>query len=89
LKRARRIAIDEGLRYVLHRGTCMTWRRHTFCRGVRQRLDRARLAPIESYRLTADGNCPDCGAAIPGRFVSFDKRQQFGRRRIPVSISRD
>jgi len=43
---------------------------------------------IESYRLTADGKCPDCGTAIPGRFEKFDAARQFGRKRIPVSISR-
>jgi pyruvate formate lyase activating enzyme len=43
---------------------------------------------IEKYRLTPEGHCPDCGTAIAGRFESFDLRRQFGRRRIPVSISR-
>ena len=34
------------------------------------------------------GKCPDCGTAIAGRFTRFDRRAQFGRRRIPVAISR-
>jgi pyruvate formate lyase activating enzyme len=43
---------------------------------------------IESYRVTAQGRCPDCAAALPGRFEVFDKRGQFGRRRIPLEIGR-
>jgi pyruvate formate lyase activating enzyme len=88
LTRARKIAIDEGLRYVytgnvhdLEGGT-------TFCAGCGGALIVRDWHRIESYRLSADGTCPDCGAAIPGRFESFDKRRQFGRRRIPVAIGR-
>ena len=88
LKRARRIAIDEGLRYVytgnvhdLEGGT-------TFCAGCGEALIVRDWHRIESYRLTAEGKCPNCGDSVPGRFEGFDVRRQFGRRRIPVAIGR-
>jgi pyruvate formate lyase activating enzyme len=43
---------------------------------------------IESYRVTAEGKCPDCAAAIPGRFEAFEMRRQFGRKRIALAIGR-
>ena len=42
---------------------------------------------IDAYRLSAQGSCPGCGTAIPGRFEAFDRHRQFGRRRIPVAIA--
>ena len=88
LERARRIALDEGLRYVytgnVHDRTGGT----TFCPGCGAALIERDWHRIERYRLTAAGGCPDCGTAIPGRFESFEARAQFGRRRIPVAISR-
>ena len=88
LKRARAIAIDEGLRYVytgnvhdLEGGT-------TFCAGCGIALIVRDWHRIEDYRLTSDGHCPDCGAGVPGRFQAFERRRQFGRRRIPVAIGR-
>ena len=38
------------------------------------------------YRVTPDGTCPDCGAAIAGRYEKFGRA--FGPRRIPVAIHR-
>jgi pyruvate formate lyase activating enzyme len=37
---------------------------------------------IEQYRLTPDGHCPDCHAAIAGHFEKYAKA--FGRQRIRV-----
>ncbi len=37
-----------------------------------------------TYRLTAEGTCPDCGATIPGHFD--EKPGDFGRRRFPVAV---
>ena len=38
------------------------------------------------HRVTPDGSCPDCGAAIAGRYEKFGRA--FGPRRIPVAIHR-
>ncbi len=86
LRRARRIAIAAGLRFVytgnvhdLEGGT-------TYCPGCGQALIERDWHRIEAYRLDAEGRCPGCGAAIPGRFGTFDAKSQFGRRRIPLEI---
>ena len=40
---------------------------------------------IKQYRLTPDGRCPDCHAAIAGHFENFTKA--YGRHRIKVMPS--
>jgi pyruvate formate lyase activating enzyme len=89
LKRARRIAIDEGLRYVYTGNIHDVEGGTTFCPGCGGALIVRDWHHIDGYRLTAEGKCPDCSTAIPGRFAAFDLKRQFGRRRIPVSIGRD
>ena len=88
LARARRIAIDEGLRYVYTGNVHDVEGGTTFCPGCGTALIVRDWHRIDAYRLTSDGRCPDCSTSIPGRFEAFDKRRQFGRRRIPVAISR-
>ncbi|MCY1083367.1 hypothetical protein [Archangium lansingense] len=39
---------------------------------------------ILSYRLTAEGGCPNCGTRIPGHFGA--KPGDFGRRRLPIAV---
>ena len=41
---------------------------HTRCHSCRAMLVERYGYFIQSYRLTADGACPDCGTAIPGRW---------------------
>jgi pyruvate formate lyase activating enzyme len=89
LKRARRIAIDEGLRYVYTGNIHDIEGGTTFCPGCGGALVVRDWHHIDAYRLGADGKCPDCATAIPGRFAAFNLKRQFGRRRIPVSIGRD
>jgi pyruvate formate lyase activating enzyme len=88
LARMRRIAMDEGLRYVYTGNVHDAEGGTTFCPTCRAALIVRDWYRIESYRLTDDGKCPDCGTAIPGRFERFDARRQFGRKRIPVAIGR-
>jgi pyruvate formate lyase activating enzyme len=88
LARARRIAIDEGLHYVYTGNVHDAEGGTTFCHGCGSALVERDWHRIVSYRVKADGTCPDCGTAIPGRFEAFDKREQFGRRRIPVRLAR-
>ena len=88
LSRMRRIAIDEGLNFVYTGNVHDREGGTTFCPSCKSALIVRDWYRIESHRLTADGKCPDCHAAIPGRFEAFDVKRQFGRRRIPVSITR-
>jgi pyruvate formate lyase activating enzyme len=88
LARARRIAMDEGLRYVYTGNVHDAEGGTTFCHGCGSALIERDWHRIVSFRVKPDGTCPDCGTAIPGRFEAFDKRDQFGQRRIPVRLAR-
>jgi pyruvate formate lyase activating enzyme len=84
LRRARDIALAEGLNYVftgnVHDETGGT----TYCPSCRMALIVRDWYEIEEYRVTNEGKCPHCGTAIAGRYEAF--KGQFGRRRIPVAI---
>jgi len=86
LRRARDIALAEGLHYVytgnVHDETGGT----TFCPSCKSPLIVRDWYRIDDYRVTPDGKCPDCGLAIAGRYEQF--RNAFGPRRIPVAIHR-
>ena len=83
---ARRIAMDEGLRYVYTGNVHDMTGGATFCPSCAEPLIVRDWHRIEDHRLTSEGKCPSCGTAIPGRFEAFDKGRQFGRKRIPVRI---
>ncbi|HEX4331381.1 MAG TPA: AmmeMemoRadiSam system radical SAM enzyme [Usitatibacter sp.] len=87
LTRARRIATDEGLRYVYTGNVHDREGGTTFCPSCAEPLVVRDWHRIEDYRLTSDGKCPKCATPIPGRFEAFEKHNQFGRRRIPVAIA--
>jgi pyruvate formate lyase activating enzyme len=80
--------MDEGLEYVYTGNIHDIEGGTTFCPSCKSALVVRDWHRIEEYRVTPEGNCPECGHAIAGRFESFDMRRQFGRRRIPVAIGR-
>src|SRR5512140_1960242 len=86
LTRARQIALDAGLRYVYTGNVRDTEGGTTSCPGCRAALIVRDWYRIDEYRLTPDGRCPACGAAIAGRFGEY--RQPFGNRRIPIAMHR-
>jgi pyruvate formate lyase activating enzyme len=88
VKRARRIAMDEGLHYVYTGNVHDREGGTTFCPSCHAALIVRDWHRIEDYRLTAEGKCPDCATMIPGRFERFDAKAQWGRKRIPVAIGR-
>ncbi len=85
LVRARHIALEEGLHYVYTGNVHNIEGDTTFCPGCHAPLIVRDWYLIKKYRLDTKGHCPDCGAAIAGRFDA--KAGQFGRQRIPVAIS--
>jgi len=85
LKRARRIAMEAGLRYVYTGNVHDTEGDTTYCPGCRQPLIVRDWYNINTYAITDDGRCPHCGTAIAGRYQHFDKA--FGARRIPVNMA--
>ena len=86
LHRSRQIALDAGLHYVYTGNVHDTEGGTTFCPGCHAALIVRDWHEITSYDLTPDGKCPHCATAIAGAFESV--HGQFGRRRIPVAISR-
>jgi pyruvate formate lyase activating enzyme len=68
LRRARDIAREAGLRYVYLGNVPTDDGGTTFCPECHGELVVRRGYGIVDYRLTASGNCPDCGVQIPGRW---------------------
>ena len=70
LRRAAAIGQANGLRYV-YAGNLpgrVGDLENTRCHGCRRTADRALRLSCAAVRLTADGTCPDCHTAIPGRW---------------------
>ena len=84
LVRARHIALEEGLHYVYTGNVHNIEGDTTFCPGCHAPLIVRDWYLIKQYRLGASGHCPDCGAAIAGRFDA--QAGHFGRQRIAVAI---
>lgn len=84
LNRARRIALDAGLRYVYTGNVHNPEGDTTFCPQCKQPVIVRDWYEISRYSLTDEGRCKSCGSAIAGRFSHFG--HPFGSRRIPVRI---
>jgi pyruvate formate lyase activating enzyme len=86
LRRARDIALSEGLHYVYTGNVHDAEGGTTYCPGCKAPLIVRDWYRIDEYRVTPEGKCPDCHAAIAGRYEVFEK--PFGPRRIPIAIHR-
>jgi pyruvate formate lyase activating enzyme len=87
LSRARRIALNAGLHYVYTGNVHDTAGGTTSCPNCTEPLIVRDWYHIDDYRMTPDGHCPHCDAAIAGHFGVFD--HPFGNRRIPVAMHRE
>ena len=70
LHRAAAIGARAGLRFV-YAGNLpgrVAGLEHTRCHGCGEALVERYGYLIQAYRLTADGACPSCGVAVPGRW---------------------
>ena len=85
LKRARAIALAEGLHYVYTGNVHDREGGTTFCPGCSRPLIVRDWHEILRYDVSADGRCKHCAAALPGRFTTFEGA--WGRRRVPVRFS--
>jgi pyruvate formate lyase activating enzyme len=86
LTRARRIGLANGLRYVYTGNTHDVEGGTTCCGSCGAAVIARDWYTMLSWRLTPDGRCPDCGAAIPGVFEPAPGT--WGARRAPVRIGR-
>ncbi|HEY6897490.1 MAG TPA: AmmeMemoRadiSam system radical SAM enzyme [Rhodocyclaceae bacterium] len=84
LVRARRIALDAGLRYVYTGNVHDREGDATHCPGCDAKVIERDWYNILAYRLDEAGHCRQCGQAIAGRYGKFG--QPFGSRRIPVRL---
>jgi pyruvate formate lyase activating enzyme len=84
LVRARNIALKERLHHVYTGNVHHVEGDTTYCVGCRAPLIVRDWYQIKQYRLGVDGHCPDCGAALAGRFGA--RCGNFGRKRIPIAI---
>jgi pyruvate formate lyase activating enzyme len=82
--RARNIAIKEGLHLVYTGNVRHREGDTTYCPTCHSTLIERDWYQIKQYRLTAHGDCPECGAPVAGRFA--EKAGNFGRKRVPIAI---
>jgi pyruvate formate lyase activating enzyme len=86
LRRARAIAMREGLRYVYVGNVHDREGDATYCPSCERVVIARDWYEILEYRLDAEGHCGFCGATIAGRFGTA--AGHFGRRRQPVVLDR-
>ncbi|MDH4134514.1 MAG: AmmeMemoRadiSam system radical SAM enzyme [Gammaproteobacteria bacterium] len=86
LTHARRIAMQNGLRYVYTGNVHDTDGGTTYCPSCHTPLIVRDWYRIGVYRLTDDGHCPKCDAKVVGHFEHFSITQQFGNRRQPIVL---
>lgn len=84
LVRAREIAMREGLQYVYTGNVHNQEGDTTFCPSCQAPLIVRDWYQINQYKLTENGHCPHCDAAMAGRFDQH--AGNFGRKRIPIAI---
>jgi pyruvate formate lyase activating enzyme len=85
LVRARDIALKAGLHHVYTGNVHHRDGDTTFCPSCHAPLIVRDWYEIKQYRLSPDGHCTDCGAAVAGRFAQ--EAGHFGGRRIPIAIN--
>ncbi len=84
LTRARAIARAHGLRYVYTGNVHDEDGGSTDCPECGTRVIGRDWYQLTAWRMSADGRCGACGAAIAGRFEP--RPGAFGRRRLPVRL---
>jgi pyruvate formate lyase activating enzyme len=86
LRRARRIALGNGLRYVYTGNVHDADGGTTRCPSCGQAVVVRDWYVIRAYRLTGDGRCGACAAPVPG--VYSGPCGDWGARRLPISLAR-
>ena len=85
LETARRIALDNGLRYVYTGNVHDEAGQSTYCHSCGTRLIGRDGYDITGWALTADGRCASCGEACGGVFEA--RPGVWGSRRAPVRLA--
>ena len=90
LERAARIGRDAGLRYI-YAGNLpgrVGALEHTACHACGERLITRHGYLVQEYRLTRDGACPRCSAAVPGRWSAGFEGQRTAFPFLPHDRTR-
>jgi pyruvate formate lyase activating enzyme len=87
LRRARRIALDAGLRYVYTGNVHDPAGQSTSCPSCGYPVVVRDWYVIRRYELTPDGRCMRCGTAVPG--VYDGPAGDWGARRMPIIPGRE
>jgi len=85
LRKARRIALEAGLKYVYTGNVHDADGGSTYCTGCGARVIERDWYEIGSYRLQ-ENRCAACGSQIAGHFA--DRPGTWGSRRMPVDPAR-
>jgi len=86
LARARRIALDNGIRYAYTGNVHDAAGQSTYCQGCGELVIERDWYRLGAYRLTGDGRCAGCGTRMPGVFDG--PPGTWGPRRRPVRLAR-
>jgi len=86
LYRARRIALQSGLRYAYTGNITDQGRDSSYCHVCGERTIGRDWHILNSWNLTGDGHCRNCGTRTAGIFDG--PPGNWGRKRQPVKISR-
>jgi pyruvate formate lyase activating enzyme len=84
LRRARQIAMANGLRYAYTGNVHDAEGGSTWCHACGELLVARDWYQLGAWNLTGDGRCRRCGTPCPGRFDG--PPQGWGRRRLPVVL---
>jgi pyruvate formate lyase activating enzyme len=84
LKRARRIALENGLRYVYTGNVHDLAGGSTYCHACGKRLVGRDWYVLGDWNLTDDGRCRNCGTPCAGIFEG--RPGSWGARRLPVRL---
>jgi len=85
LRRARKIAMDNGLHHVYTGNVQDIEGDTTFCPQCHEELVRRDWYEILEYNLVNTNECPRCHTPVAGRFG--EKVGTWGRKRMPVRLS--
>jgi pyruvate formate lyase activating enzyme len=86
--RAAEIGREAGLRFV-YAGNLpgqVGEYEDTFCPACNFRVVKRRGYIIQEYRLSSDGNCPECGQKIPGFWHKNPSRVVLNGSGMPISV---
>ena len=85
LKRARRIALEHGLRYVYTGNVHDVEGGSTYCHACGTRLIERDWYVLGDWNLTDEARCRDCGTPCAGVFEG--RPGSWGARRLPVRLA--